>query len=740
MFGDAKDCMQDFYYDLSMATAPAPAPDEAIQSRIARVRALGYPTALMAVVSHLRQAMLDADYEHELQAYSAKNGGARPSYDPALKALYAAKMKAFPTFWEANTRDEIHRALDLAAEFGVTPILVGGREAAKVVDRLKAENVALILRVDFPEEPKIPTEAEFRKKEAEGRDVPLKVLADRAAKWKDRVATAAVLHNAGVRFALSSDGLAKTDTFHAQVRKLIAAGLPADTAVESLTKTASEIAGVSPQLGTIEKGKLGHLVLLTAAYGDEKSKPRYLLADGLKFDLEKGVSPATKKGGEGKGKGKGQSKSDKGDPEKTDAEKPAKDEEDQPTKDEAAKTKADNEKAKAEADKAAPARPDAPKGDKPVTDPAANRPPQAQDAPKADKAPEDKPTTPFVDVATEFDADRYPRLKTGGNVLIKDATVLTVAKDGTIARASILVKDGKIAAIGPDLAAPEGVVVIDATGLVAMPGIIDTHSHMAIQGGVNEMTLSIVPEVRVADVVDGDDPTIYNALAGGTTSARLLHGSANTIGGQDVVIKLRHGRPGRDLILKDDKRPQGVKFALGENVTRTRGPVPQHADGRRGHHRARLPRRPRLQGQAAKKAHDEAKAKGEAVAAVPPRPPAGGVGPHPRRVDQDPQPLLSKRRDPDAPPHRPSGTASASSRSSTSWKGYKVAAEIAAHGASASTFSDWWAYKVEAFDAIPGQRRPADRGRASRSASRATARSWSATSTSKPPRWSATAT
>ncbi len=143
---------------------------------------------------------------------------------------------------------------------------------------------------------------------------------------------------------------------------------------------------------------------------------------------------------------------------------------------------------------------------------------------------------------------------------------------GTIAKGSILVEDGKIKAVGAGLTAPAGVKVIDAAGLVAMPGIIDTHSHIAVQGGVNEGTLSVVPEVRVKDVVTGDDIAIYRALAGGTTTARLLHGSANTIGGQDAVIKLRYGKPGRDLIIRDG--PQGVKFALGENVTRSRGRFP----------------------------------------------------------------------------------------------------------------------------------------------------------------------
>ena len=164
-----------------------------------------------------------------------------------------------------------------------------------------------------------------------------------------------------------------------------------------------------------------------------------------------------------------------------------------------------------------------------------------------------------------------PKLKTGGSVLIQDATILTVTR-GTIPRGSILIEGGKIAAVGPDLKARSGVAVINALGLVAMPGIIDTHSHIAIEGGINEHSLSIVPEVRVKDVVTGDDISIYRAVAGGTTTARLLHGSANTIGGQDAVIKLRYGKPGRDLIIRD--APQGVKFALGENVIRQRRRFP----------------------------------------------------------------------------------------------------------------------------------------------------------------------
>ncbi len=180
-----------------------------------------------------------------------------------------------------------------------------------------------------------------------------------------------------------------------------------------------------------------------------------------------------------------------------------------------------------------------------------------------------------------------------------------------------------------------------------MPGIIDTHSHIAIQGGVNEGTLSIVPEVRVADVVDGDDAHIYEALAGGTTSARLLHGSANTIGGQDVVVKLRFGQAARDLIIRDPKRPQGVKFALGENVTRSTGRFPNTRMGVEA-----TIERAFLEGRAyaeARAKHEAAVAKGEVVPPFRRDLRLEALARIRGRLDQDPQPLLSQRRDPHAP-------------------------------------------------------------------------------------------
>jgi imidazolonepropionase-like amidohydrolase len=188
--------------------------------------------------------------------------------------------------------------------------------------------------------------------------------------------------------------------------------------------------------------------------------------------------------------------------------------------------------------------------------------------PKEPKEPKQTKTAPEYD--SETDADRTPSLKTGGNVVLRNATVHP-ANGPTLEKADIVIRDGKIVAVGKKLDA-EGLKEVDCSGMHITPGIIDTHCHFAIRGGVNEFSLSVVPEVRVRDVIDSEDVQIFRALAGGVTTARLLHGSANVIGGQDAVIKLKYGKPAGELLVTAG--PRGVKFALGENVKRTDGRFP----------------------------------------------------------------------------------------------------------------------------------------------------------------------
>ena len=153
-----------------------------------------------------------------------------------------------------------------------------------------------------------------------------------------------------------------------------------------------------------------------------------------------------------------------------------------------------------------------------------------------------------------------------GSMLIKNGTVLTVTK-GTLAETDVLIKDGKIAQVGKGIAAPQGVKVIDASGLYVMPGIIDAHSHIALDQ-INEGTNAITPEVYTGDALNPFQMSIYRALAGGCTVSHALHGSANSIGGQSQTIKHRWGTYDANAP-KMEGAPRTIKFALGENPTGT---------------------------------------------------------------------------------------------------------------------------------------------------------------------------
>ena len=145
------------------------------------------------------------------------------------------------------------------------------------------------------------------------------------------------------------------------------------------------------------------------------------------------------------------------------------------------------------------------------------------------------------------------------NVVIRNATMMTVTH-GTV-KGSIVVKNGKIAEVGEKVLEPAGATVIDAGGQYVIPGIIDCHSHIAVDGGVNEGSVSVSSMVDIKDVINSEDVSIYRALAGGVTTANILHGSANAIGGQTLVLKMRWGKDAQQMIFEG--AAPGIKFALG---------------------------------------------------------------------------------------------------------------------------------------------------------------------------------
>ena len=149
-------------------------------------------------------------------------------------------------------------------------MIVGGREAGKVADRLKSMNVPVVLRLNFPVEPRVPTEEEYQKKAQNERDEPLRVLANRKSEWQKLVGTAAALRKAGVHFAFSTEGIERLDSFPGALRQLIAAGLTADQALAGLTRDAASIGGVGRPRHP-RAGKLGHLIVMTGAFSEERS-------------------------------------------------------------------------------------------------------------------------------------------------------------------------------------------------------------------------------------------------------------------------------------------------------------------------------------------------------------------------------------------------------------------------------------------------------------------------------------
>jgi imidazolonepropionase-like amidohydrolase len=158
----------------------------------------------------------------------------------------------------------------------------------------------------------------------------------------------------------------------------------------------------------------------------------------------------------------------------------------------------------------------------------------------------------------------FSNLSSGQDLLIKNGTVLTVTQ-GTILNGDVLILGGIIKKIGKDLKAPEGIKIVDATGKYVMPGIIDSHTHIALTG-TNETGDAITPEVNMRDVLHAESPSIYTALSGGVTMVHTMHGSANPIGGENIVLKMKWGKTSEEMIVPQAYRT--LKFALGENPKR----------------------------------------------------------------------------------------------------------------------------------------------------------------------------
>ncbi len=613
-----------------------------------------YPGALMGKIAYLRQVLLDAGhYAAAVAAYDADPGGwRRPDFDRTLAPLAATAAGNERILLPGSSAAEIGRALRLGEEFGLDSIIYGGQEAYRLAGELAAAGVPVLVDVDWPEA--LP-EGE-RDPDA---DRPLRqILHERLAP-----STPVELAEAGAQFAFSSGGAKSAAEFLAGVRRAVEGGLEPGRALTALTRDAAATYGLEDRMGTVAEGLAADLVLADGYPWQESVRVAAVFVDGRRYALDVDADAGAAEGAEGAEGGEDDTASETEGAEET-----------------------------AEAQEAAPdGRHGGGRG--------RGRAGDAKDAPAPLRLAE--VAERYETVAGDSAVPMTGPYRQDDVLALVGGTVLTMAGE-TIENGTVVVRDGRIAAVGRRVRPPRDAHVIDAAGRYVIPGIIDAHSHIAAEGGINEGSLAVTSMVRVADVVDPTDIGIYRALAGGVTTINVLHGSANPIGGQNQVLKLRWGQDADGM--RFEGAPPGIKFALGENPKRSRsfGQAPRRYPATRMGvlDVIRQAFTEAAEYQAAWARHREAEAAGERS-----RPPARDlelealveilegrrlVHAHSYRADEILQ-LLRLAEE--------LGFRIATLQHVL--EGYRVADEIAAHGAGASTFSDWWAYKVEAYEAIP---------------------------------------
>ena len=646
-----------------------------------------YPSSLMGTISLLRQTYLDADW------YKTQEN----EINISLKAWNA--IQELPQIFDVNNRLDVLRVHKLGKEFGKSYIIKSGNEAYQRIDAIKATGAPLIVPINFP--------AAY---DVEDPYDAMQVTLAQMKHWELAPSNAARLAEAGITFALTASNLEKGTSFMGNLRKAIQNGLSETDALKALTSIPAELIGASEYLGSLESGKYANFLITSGPVFNKDTKiyhnwvkgklytikspeDKWMLGNysltvdqtaynlavkgtaikpemkiivddttsiSVKHKYANGVlslSFAPEKGGkkirlsgvaEGKSWfGKGQS------------------------------TEGDWINWSASFDKELEAEDKKEKG---------NRKGGGRKGPKGDKGSEAVAaiTYPF----TAFGWEEKPQQKT---YVLKNATVWTNEEAGILENADVIIQNGKITKVGKDLGV-KGAIEIDATGKHITPGIVDEHTHIAGSRGINEGSQASSAEVRIGDVVNSEDINIYRQLAGGVTAAQVLHGSANPIGGQSALIKMRWGYAPEDMKIKG--ADGYIKFALGENVKQ----------GNRGNdYRQRFPQTRMGVEQVFVDHFTQAVEYGKLKRSG-----------KPYRKDLEMEALLEiveKKRFITCHSYVQSEinmlmkVAEQFGFNVNTFthilEGYKVADKMAKHGAGGSSFSDWWAYKFEVYEAIP---------------------------------------
>lgn len=655
-----------------------------------------YPSSLMGSMALIRQTLADAKWYNANIGKSLDNTSVDTiEFNIALERLGNIEQEA--TIFEAKDLNSLLRSANLLKENQLSASLLGnGREYTRI-NEVKATGFSIILPLNFPAAPNV-------KDDGEERNISLAELRH----WERAPTNPYALEIANIPFALTLHGI-KADAFWPRLKQAVDAGLSKQTALAALTTEAAEIAGISEVNGRLKSGYMADLVVANGdlfesgkiesiwLQGQEKQlvpRDTHWLASNYQLTLGELTLDLTVTQDD-----KLSGTLSSGEQEIT-----------------LSSLTYANQRLTFTAD---------------LSDagyPGINRFTLWFDDQGIHGRMLDKDNSQHLLAGVTIESEQEVEIKperlikplvsklTQPNVAyglisqpetekihLKNATIWTSAEQGIIKNSDLLISRGKIEKIGNKLNTPSGYQVIDATGKHITAGIIDEHSHIALNGGLNEMSDAITSEVRIGDVLNPEDIAIYRALAGGVTTAQLLHGSANPIGGQAQVIKMRWGDSAEGI--KFQQAPASIKFALGENVKQS-----NWGDN----FTRRFPQSRMGVKSLFEEAFNEAIAYEKALKAF------DNLRYNERRRQIAPKPnyrlqavseVLNGQRDIHIHSYVQSEIlmfirlAEAYDFKVSTFthvlEGYKVADEIAKHGAYASTFSDWWAYKFEVYDAIP---------------------------------------
>ncbi len=644
-----------------------------------------YPSSLMGGIALLRQTYLDAQWY--------KSNPSAEGVNLSLKSWN--ENQNLPQIFDANDKWNDLRADRIGDEFGIQYIIKGGGNEYQRMREMIETKASFILSLNYPAAMDVddPNDLRF-------------VGLDDLKQWELAPGNAAAFEKAGINFCLTPADLANPADFMANLRKAIEYGLTESKALDALTKAPATLLGVYDKIGSLDAGKIANFIITSGPVFAEKTVLLQNWTQGIKnavkeeswYDV-KGMYNLVANTNAGV-KAYSLELKDAG---------------------VASFISKDTLTGKYSYDgklvKLSYTEGRGPNAKETILSGAASG--NTWNGTGRDVAGNTFTWTSTFDKTgvAKLDSARtkqplvlgkvtYPFLSYGWlempkqeTILIKNGTVWTSEKDGKLENTDVLVKNGKIAAIGKNLSDPAA-RVIDATGKNITPGIIDEHSHIAT-ASTNEGGQSITSEVRIGDNLNPDDMGIYRVLSGGVTSSHILHGSANTIGGQTQLIKNRWGADDQEL--KFAGADPFIKFALGENVKRSSSTQgnPRFPDTRMGVEQVQVDAFQRASDyQKAWKAAEENNRK-------------KGATPIVVRRDLELDALveiMNKKRFITCHSYVQSEI-NATMKVAEKFgfnintfthilEGYKVADKMKAHGAAASTFSDWWNYKMEVVDAM----------------------------------------